>query len=197
MIVNPFQRKDLMTTYVGTRILQADFGLIGMSVVDPFNRYRSWRVQGLYAPTGSRAIDGIRVKLVDGKNFVTFINQMDFEVIAGMGLAGQTCRWSGKKYADPGDRDFYGMFVDDDDLVDDLYDRELLLRGHSEAFILPQNTEITRRVHLEEKVDVEELHLLLWDGDPETGISPDIRCETIERRWSRIERVRAPWDMVD
>lgn len=197
MIVNPFQRRDLMATYAGTRILQADFGLMGMSVTDPFNKFRSWRVQGLYAPTGHRAVDGIRIKLVDHKNFITFINQMDFEVIAGIGLPGTACRWSGKKYAEPGDSDFYGMFVDDNDLVDDLFDRELLLRGQSNTGVLDPNTEILRRVHLEEKVDVEELHILLWDGDPETGLSPDIRLETVERRWSRVERVRAPWDLTD
>lgn len=197
MIVNPFQRKELLATFAGTRILQADFGLMGTSVTDPFNKYRTWRVQCLYAPTGHRAIDGIRIKLADDKGFVTFINQMDFEVLLKMGRPGALCRWSGKKYAEPGDSDFYGMFVDDDDLVDDLYDRELLLRGMTPGGVLANNTEIIRRVHLEEKVDVEELHLLLWDGDPETGICPDIRFETVERRWSRVERVRAPWDLID
>lgn len=197
MIVNPFQRREVLTTYPGTRMLQVDFGLVGTVISDPFNTPRRWRVQGIYAPTGHRAIDGIRIKLVDTKDFVTFINQMDLEVILGMGRPGSTCRWSGKRYAEPGDADFYGMFVDDDDLVDDLYDRELLLRGSSTSGVLDVNSEIIRRVHLEEKVDVEELHMLLWDGDPETGLCPDIRFETVERRWSRVERVRAPWDWID
>lgn len=197
MIVNPFQRKEMLATYAGTRILQMDFGLVGTVIADPFNKFRRWRIDGLYAPTGHRAIDGIRIKLVDDKSFITFINQMDLEVLLGMGRPGATCRWSGRKYAEPGDSDFYGMFVDDDDLVDDLYDRELLLRGVSESGVLRQDTELLRRVHLEEKIDVEELWLLLWDGDPESGVSPDIRFETVERRWSRVERVRAPWDLID
>lgn len=197
MIVNPFQHRELLTTYAGTRLLQADFGLIGTVVADPFGVYRTWTVHALYAPTGNRAIDGIRVKLVDQKNFITFINQMDFEVLVGLGTPGKKCRWSGKTYAAPGDSDFYGMFVDDDDLVDDLYDRELLLRGQCATGVLPPNVEILRRVHYENKVDFEELFLLLWDADPETGISPDIRFETVERRWSRVERVRAPWDQID
>ncbi len=197
MIVNPFQHKQVLTTYAGTRILQEDFGLIGAVLPDPFNKFRMWRVHALYAPTGHRAVDGIRVKLVDDKNFMTFINQMDFEVLIGRGKPGAPCRWSGRKYSEPGDHDFYGMFVDDDDLTDDLYDRELLLRGQSSTGMLDMNTELVRRVHREEKVDVEELWLLLWDGDPETGISPDIRLETVERRWQRVECVRAPWDLID
>ena len=197
MIVNPFQRKEMLTTYAGTRILQMDFGLVGTVIPDPFNTHRQWRIEGLYAPTGHRAIDGIRIKLVDSKSFITFINQMDMEVLLGMVTPGTTCRWSGKKYAEPGDSDFYGMFVDDDDLVDDLYDRELLLRGVSDSGVLHPNTEVIRRVHIEEKIDVEELWTLLWDGDPETGVCPDIRFETVERRWSRVERVRAPWDLID
>jgi hypothetical protein len=32
--------------------------------------------------------------------------------------------------------------------------------------------------------------LLFWDGDLETGISPDMRVSTLHKRWSRIERVR-------
>lgn len=197
MIVNPFQHQQALVTFAGTRILQADFGLIGACVRDPFEPYRVWRIHSLYAPTGHRAVDGIRAKLVDQKEFVTFINQMDLEVLLGLGKPGSLCRWAGKKYAEPGDTSFYGMFVDDDDLADDLFDRELFQRGLSPTGILPANTEIIRRVHREEKVDVEELWLLLWDGDPETGISPDIRFETVERRWSRVECLRAPWDMID
>lgn len=197
MIVNPFQQRELLTTYAGTRLLQMDFGLIGTVVTDPFEAYREWRVHALYAPTGARAIDGIRVKLVDQKNFITFISQMDFEVLLGSGTPGKRCRWSGKIYSAPGDHDFYGMFVDDDDLMDDLYDRELILRGANITGELQMHTEILRRVHYERGVDFEELFLLLWDADPETGISPDIRFETVEKRWSRVERVRAPWDLID
>lgn len=196
MIVNPFSRPDLMATFPGTRILQVDFGIVGLSIADPFESQRFWKIHGFYAPSG-RAIDGIRTKLVDQKDFVTFINQMDLEVLLGLGRPGAVCRWSGKKYAEPGDHDFYGMFVDDDDLVDDLYDRELLLRGQTPGGVLNGSFELTRRVHKEEKVDVEELFTLLWDGDPETGLCPDIRFETVERRWSRVECVRAPWDLID
>lgn len=197
MIINPFQHREALTTYAGTRLLQADFGLVGVTFLDPFNRHRMWRVESLYAPTGHRAVDGIRAKLVDQKGYITFINQMDFEVVLGLAEPGRLCRWSGKKYAGPGDVDFYGMFVDDDDLVDDLYDRELFLRGGSSSGVLTEGTEFIRRVHKEEKVDVEEQWVLLWDGDPETGIHPDIRFETVERRWTRVECMRAPWDLAD
>lgn len=197
MIVNPFQNQSALVTYAGTRLLQQDFGLMGRQLRDPYDSLRTWEIHALFAPTGTRAVDGIRAKLVDQKQYVTFINQMDLEVLLGIGVPGKICRWSEKKYAGPNDHDFYGMFVDDDDLVDDLYERELLIRASCESHILPYGLEFTRRVHREEKVDVEELWALLWDGDPETGLSPDTRLETVERRWSRIECVRAPWDMAE
>lgn len=197
MIVNPFQHQAALVTYAGTRLLQNDFGLMGRKIRDPYETHRIWEVHSLYAPTGHRAVDGIRAKLTDQKNFVTFINQMDLEVLLGIGVPGKQCRWSGRKYAGPRDSDFNGMFVDDDDLADDLYDRELLIRGTCESDILPLGLEFTRRVHRDENIDVEELWMLLWDGDTETGISPDIRFDTVERRWSRIECVRAQWDFMD
>jgi len=194
MIINPYTNREALATYTGTRILQQDFGLIGTVFTDPFNRKRCWRIHALFSPTGGRSIDGIRAKLVDDKEYVTFINQMDLEVMLGTAIPGTRCRWSGKMYAAPGERDFYGMCCDDDDLIDDLYGRELMLRGTNLTGFLDPYIEITRRVHLEHRVDIEERFLLIWDGDPETGISPDIRITTVEKRWSRSERLRAPWE---
>jgi len=196
VIINPYTNKHLMVPYVGTHILPQDFGLIGTVIPDLHTFGRNWCVQAVYAPFEERALSGLRTKLVDEKNFVTFINQMDLEVLIGIGRPGTKCKWSGRTYNDPTDRDFYGMCCDEDDLLDDLYDRELLLRAESPTGMLDQNTEMVRRVHREAKVDIEEYYLLLWDADPETGISPDIRMTTVEKRWVCVERSRARWEDV-
>lgn len=196
MIVNPYTHKEEVIPFTGTRILQQDFGLVGTILRDPFNSYRYWRIESLYAPLKVRALGGIRAKLVDDKQFVAFLTQMDLEVLLGIARPGEKCKWSGKTYPAPGDSAFFGLCSDDDDLQDDLYDRELFLRAQSGGYALPQNAEIVRRVHLEENVDVEEYFLLIWDGDPATGTSPDTRISTLDKRWRRIERVRTPWEQI-
>lgn len=196
MIINPYLHRDALVTYAGTRILQQDFGLVGVRLQDPDNPYRQWSISALYAPLSSRSCGGIRAKLMDAKDYLTFINQMDLEVLLGIAMPGTMCKWSNKKYAAPGENTFYGFCADDDDLIDDLYDRELLLRGASPTGILGQTSEVFRRIHLEDRVDVEEYHIMMWDADPETGICPDVRMETLERRWSRVERKRAPWEDI-
>lgn len=194
MIINPYNNKEAMLPIPGTRLLQQDFGLIGTIIRDPFKRRRFWRIAALYTPVSDRALGGIRAKLVDDKEFFTFVNQMDLEVLLEVAKPGDRCRWSGKRYAAPGEPNFYGFCVDDDDLVDDLYDRELLKRGESIHGVLGPNHEIFRRIHLDENIDVEEYLLMLWDADPDTGLMPDIRIETVEKRWVRVERTRTPWE---
>ena len=195
MIVNPYAHKGTLVPYNGTRILQQDFGLLGTTLSHPFEPKRVWSIQALYAPIPERTLGGFRTKLVDEKGFVTFINQMDLEVLLGVASPDTRCRWSGRIYPDPEDHDFFGLCVDDDDLIDDLFDRELLLRGElPPGSALLSGLELTRRVHVEEKIDVEELWVMLCDQDEETGIYPDTRMETLEQRWTRIERVRLPWE---
>lgn len=194
MIVNPYTNKEALATYAGTRILQQDFGLIGTILTDPYRRSRLWTIQALYGPVPGRSIGGIRAKLTDNKGYISFLNQMDLEILLGLAQPGTKCRWSGKEYAGIDSKSFYGFCCDDDDLIDDLFDRELLLRGNSLSGMLTENTQLVRRIHYEDKVDFEELQMLLWDADPETGICPDLRIETLERRWSRVERQRLPWE---
>ena len=139
-------------------------------------------------------LGGLRAKLTDQKGFVTFCNQRDLEVLIGLAEPGTFCPWARKYYVAPGDKDWYGLYMDDDDLEDDLHDREMLLRAASPTGILLGNLEIARRLHLDTKYDVEELDMLLWDADPETGLTPDLRLETVERRWKRVERTRMQWE---
>jgi len=194
MILNPYAQPQALVPLTGTRLLQQDFGLLGKVIADTHKPTRKWCVQAVYAPLTGMARGGIRTKLVDDKGFITFINQMDLEVLLGLASPGDICRWSRERYSEPGDPDFYGFCVDDHDLLDDLLDRELLLRAESLTWMIPQNTEITRRVHHNAQRDTEDLYYLVWDGDPETGISPDFRMDTIERRWSRIERTKIDWE---
>ena len=153
-----------------------------------------WTLQGFYAPC-RRGLGGLRAKFLDQKNFTTFLNQRDLEVLIGLVEPGSYCTWSGAAYLEPGEDGWYGFLMDEDDLVDDLHTREMFLRAQSPSGILMAG-DITRRLHLEDGVDIEELQVLLWDTDPETGMTPDGRFETIERRWSRVERTRLLWHRV-
>lgn len=196
MLVNPYKHREVLQTYPGNRMLQETFGILGVTIPDPFEGPRTWTLQALYAPVEERAVGGIRAKVEDQKGVTAFINQMDLEVLLGMGKPGQLCLWSDRRYAEPGESDFYGMTVDTDDLLDDLHGRELLLRARNPYGYLEGNLDITRFIHVDEGRDFEEYFVLLWDGDPQTGISPDLRLETLEYRWSRVERTRVRWESI-
>ena len=182
MLVNPYAEKARVVAHEGTRLLQADLGILGAEIYDPREPLRRWFIQALYTPVPGRALGGIRAKLIDEKGFVSFINQRDLEVSLGLVAPGKWCVWADQEYVDPESRDWYGICADDDDLLDDLQERELLLRGEFPNGVLYPPLEIERRVHLDARSDFEELHMLLWDMDPDTGYGPDPRLETIERR---------------
>jgi hypothetical protein len=194
ILCHPFRQKDLLHTYPETRLLHCDFGIVGVQIQDMLLPSRVWTIQGCYAPIPKRALGGIRTKVVDNKGFISFVNQRDLEVLLGFAQPGDYCPWTQEEYPDYDDREWYGICADDDDLLDDLLDRELILRGDSG--FLPAGIEIKRHVHLGDKNDAEELHFLLWDGDPASGISPDPRLRTVDRRWSRVERTRIRWEEV-
>lgn len=196
MILNPFTDKELTIPYAGTRILPQDFGLVGITINDLYEPARYWRIESLYAPAKDRTLGGIRAKLVDNQDFITFLTQMDLEVLIGDAKPGEKCKWSGKTYQAPGDTGFYGMCVDGDDLIDDLFDREMHLRALSPTGIVEENSQIVRRVHVDHNEDVEEYFILLWDGDMATCTSPDPRISTITNRWARIERASTSWRLL-
>lgn len=195
MLLHPFIDKHLLESFGGTRLLRNDFGLIGEPIEDPFIPQRIWTIQGVYAPVPGRALGGVRAKLTDQYEFVTFCNQRDLEVLLGLGTPGRWCRWLGEEYVEPGERTWCGFCADAEDLRDDLYERELMLR-HNIPGVLPAGLNVERRVHTSFRTDYKELYLLLWDTDPETGMSPDPRVETISRRWSRVEREKLEWDRM-
>jgi len=196
MLLNPY--RDRPSSIPGTRMLEGTFGVVGTRIPDPDNLLRFWDIQGLYLPLKSRAIGGIRAKLVDQKGYVTFCNQRDLEVLLGVGTPGRYCNWSGQHYVDPDDPEWFGFCCDEEDLLDDLYEREILLRAqsvHTGGILYPTpDFDINRRVHLGKNNDVEDHFVLVQDIDPETGFFPDTRFETLQRRWIRSERVRIRWE---
>lgn len=191
MLVNPFQRR--LEVLPNTRILQDTFGALGELVLNPLDSTRRWRVESFFQPL-PRALGGVRIKVCDQKGFISFINQRDYEVLTGRAQPGDYGQWFDGEYVEPGHPDWIGFYADDADLDDDLCDRELNLRGEYPHGVLVAPLEILRRVHREPGVDYEELLLLQWDYDPETGLQPDPRVSTIRNRWVRAEIMRTPWN---
>ena len=159
MLVN--SHRDRPVALPGTRLLESTFGLDRRRVEDPHHPQRIWEVQELFSPLPERALGGIRVRLVDQKGFVTFCNQRDFEVLLGMGVPGNLCPWLDSPYAHWNEPEWFGFCCDEEDLRDDLYQREAELRGHvvdmSGSDWLDRQYELSRRVHLERNIDVEDL----------------------------------------
>jgi hypothetical protein len=190
MLINPYrERLGVMdgTPFVSDRALLGSIG----AVVPSQDPRRLWTIQSFLLPSQHRALGGLRVKVQDQKGFVSFINQRDLEVLLGHGQPGEPCYWLGRNYVEPGDKDWVGFLADEEDLLDDLYERELIIR--SDYPLVPEGTNITRRVHIDRGNDFEETWMLLFDGDRETGLYPDPRYETVENRWVRVERVRVSW----
>ena len=196
MLLDPYLDKHLVVPYAGTRLLPETFDLVGAEILDPANSERRWTLKAFYAPVRGRALGGVRAKLTDQKGFTTFCNQRDLEVLVGIAEPGTYCPWAKEDYAEPGGQDWYGLFMDDDDLDDDMHDREMLLRSQSLSGILMGNLEVIRRLHIDTQYDVEELSMLLWDCDPRTGMTPDLRLETVDGRWKRVERIKVQWQYL-
>lgn len=197
MLINP--NRIQLPTIPGTRILEENFGLPGFRYIDPRQPYRTWVLQLLYAPIRRRRLGGVRAKFMDDKSYISFCNQRDLEVILGLAMPGTRCGWADMDYAQAGDPDWFGLCVDDEDLEDDLLERELRLRDQyyqAQTLILPPNLELERRIH-NGSTDMQELFLLLGDADPVTGYGPDSRLETVTKRWVRIERMALPWERAD
>jgi hypothetical protein len=190
MLLNPYTAHDKLATVGDTNILEESFGIIGQSFEDTLYSERNWTVYSLYAPVRGRALGGIRAKLVDEKGFVTFCNQRDLEVLLDIVNVGSFCSWLSERYPGPGDRKWVGLCMDEEDLVDDLFDRECEIRAMDPSVqILPPGLGLQRRLHLGDNNDCLEDLTLISDIYLETGYGPDTRFETIERRWSRVQRL--------
>jgi hypothetical protein len=194
MLLNPMQS---LPTLPGSRMLVDGFGLVGVLIEDPHQPGRTWTLCNLFAPIHGRVLGGIRAKLMDQKGFISFINQRDLELLLDIAKPGDWCHYMNGTYPYINDEDsgWFGICCDSEDLLDDLYERELLLRQEYGGY-LPEHLQLTRRIHHDDDREEEELLLLLWDKDPETNYSPDPRLETLMRRWTTIERTRLQWSRV-
>ena len=191
MIVNPYgvNSREVLAPIPGTRIIEDTLGLVGVTLRDPANVVRLWTIQALYIPLRGRALGGIRAKVVDQKEFVSFCNQRDLEVLLDVASPGAYCPWLDQEYVEPGEPGWVGLCVDEQDMLDDLYDRELEARSMAPAgAVLPSGLNFERRVHNGTENDYIETMMLLWDFDPQTGTGPDTRLETVDQRWSSVER---------
>lgn len=193
MLLNPF--RTTVQAIPGSRILQSELGLVGAVIYEEKAPERPWTIVGVYAPIKGRRLGGIRVKLQDDKGFVTFCNQRDLELFLGIAKPGNLCPWLGTDYPEFESDDFFGLCADEEDLRDDLYDRELELRAQNTG-VLPYGHEVYRLIHLSRKNDHEELYMMLYDCDPETGYGPDPRLVTLPSRWTRIERNKLRWEAL-
>lgn len=196
MIVDPYGQLPILP---GTRLLTTDFGLGGQQFDDPKEKNRVWTIWRLFCPIATRAIGGIRAKVVDNKGFISFMNQRDLELMLGYAKPGDWCKWARSHY--PGVNDdvdgWYGLFCDEDDLRDDLHEFELVSRNqYAQYGYLPSGIEYKRDVHLDLEKDRTELFTFLWDRDPATGVGPDGRLETLERRWAVVERRNVNWQKI-
>jgi hypothetical protein len=191
--------RDHPVAVPGSRLLSTDMGIEGVRFTDPLDARRIWRVESLFMPVPGRAIGGIRAKVRDQKNFISFCNQRDLEVLLGDEKPGDLCVWLDDGYVDVSDDSWVGLVCDEEDLRDDLFDLESQLRNqlvneyaYYGAISIEQQLE--RRVHLGHHYDVEDLFVLLGDVDFDTGESPDTSFDNIERRWMRAERRRVRWE---
>lgn len=190
MLLNP--NKTRLQPLSGTRLLEQQLGIEGVQVQDPKEPWRIWTIHCFFMPLPALAINGVRARLVDGQGFSTFCNQRDLEVLLGYAQPNQRCRWLGTRYVDPSDPDWYGLCVDNQDLLDDLHCLELQLRNGS-PHPLPQQ-ELVRYIHFDEDNDKEERLLLINDTHPATGVGPDATFENLERRWVHVETLSVDRD---
>jgi len=160
-------------------MLPDTFGLIGYQVKDPVVKNRHWSVSGFFYPTNRY---GLRVRLVDNRGFSTFINQRDFEHLIGMYDSGDECPWLDEPYVNVDSRQYVGFTMDQIDLQDDLYVREIEDIG----FDIALYTEIERRIHFDGGDYLERLFLFEHSTE----------YERIMRRWISVETVKVKWTLT-
>lgn len=150
---------------------------------------RHWTVRQFFLPlTQDQTVrSGVRALVADEHRTVGFVNQRDLELLLGLHQPKGWCSWLGEAY--PYMDDIYGVCCDAADLLDELHQHELE-RRRLYGGTLPNGLEYVREIHREQGVDVRQLLSLLWDADPQTGMSPDYRLSTIENRWVRVEEER-------
>lgn len=180
-----------LETLPGTRVLSSTLGLVDRRMPDPTDRGRVWTVVNVLYPADG---NHVRLRLCDEGGFITFIRQKEFEVLTGRCKPGSICPWDGEEYPEIGDSvgGWRGIEVTELDLEDDLFLRELDLRQQAGWGVLPP-LQLQRFMKTSDSKNEVLLELLRWDADPDTGIGPDYRLETLGRRWCRVQREEIEW----
>lgn len=193
-ILNPYEEE--LPTIPGTRILVETFGLIGCRFSDPREPARRWTVLSTLKPLFSRSHLGIRARVLDQLGFVSVVVQQDLELLTYHVKPGDLCPWTQEAYPEIGDENagWRGLYMDDEDLDDDLHIRELEIRQQFNWTQLPE-LQLTRRIHTANQ-DLERIDMLLRDYDPDTGIGPDPSIDTLRRRWVRVQQEPVSWTML-
>lgn len=178
MILDPTLEQHLLETYPGTRLLKTNFSLAGVKVKDP-KENRVWRIEACYAPLAIRRVRGVRFKVRDDRGFISFIEQLELELLLGVRKAGDYCTWAKCFY--PEVENMYGMCLDAFDLQDDLFDEERLTLATNEEYVYTGGC-IERRIHHEEYNDTYEW----WQYIPDnTEIKSAFNAHT---RWKCITK---------
>lgn len=200
MLLNPFRDPPDRYRIEHSRMLGDGFvlnSLAGVVLPDRKNPSRAWTLCCFYMPlTDRKGLQGVRAKLVDQKGFTTFCNQRDLELMLGYVKPGMWCTWTDSPYPEFDSPDFYGFCMDFEDGIDDLHGWEMLKRQEYWARgyqVIPETFDVTRRLHLDTNVDVEQLDQFLYDYNPDTGMSPDYDVLRLSQRWRRVERNSVIW----
>lgn len=217
MIIHPYRQKDLMEVDVASHRLlgfrsAAISNPLGSSFYDREKAGRVWTVIDLYAPLYSRQCPGIRALVSDQKNFLSFIEQRDLEVLLGIGTPGEPCPWLyGTNYPGPDDADWFGLNIDDDEIEELLFANETMYRqdplyapnGLLNSMALawhdgPFVPDVTFRLHGDGR-DWESIYTFNKDSVRDDGTNqgsflPNHSLSNIFERWSRIQKEKIEWD---
>ncbi len=133
---------------------------------------RMWTVTSTYAPIKQLRIAGMRMRLQDQKGFITFCNQRDFEVLAGVGSPDAWCRWLGDRYVEQGSTQWFGFCWESFDHEDDLAEWSVLLASEGK---LVENVDIERKIFDD---GVDWIERSYFNGEA----------------WIRVEREKENWE---
>lgn len=181
----------------GTRLLMYSTGFLGKKFPDPRYLEREWTVTQEFQPLGVDHL--IRLRAVDAAGFVTFVNEMDLDLLRGLEKPGSLHERTGRIYPEIGCvRDGWaGLYMDEEDLEDDLHIRELELRVAQRPFTNFVDAPLAvryleRYIHTDGR-DYRRLEHLVMDADPYTHVGPDYRIETLCKRWACVEKEPIAW----
>lgn len=161
----------------GTRRL-ATSRLLGASFHLP--KLGNWVIVGAYLPEYQNR--GFRYRIQDDLGFYSFMDQLELEVIFGMGEPGQIPAWGVEEYPEYEDTRWVGPMMGKMDLDDDLFEYELELRCQYEN--IPAGTAIERPV-LTQLLRRSVYYEVLLQNIMAQQAPQDVT--TIRQRWSRAE----------